>query len=77
MTLERHDSSVSQQSVSTDRPPTNITIRNSDKENKTTNYLEILDAKFNKRGRSSKIGTAENKVKTKGQFDDCSKDLIV
>jgi hypothetical protein len=65
MTLDRHDSSVSQQSVSSDRPPTNITIRNSDKENKTTNYLEILDAKFNKRGRSNKNMTRENKVKSK------------
>jgi len=54
MTLDRHDTSTSsyKNSVTSDRPPTNLSIKNTDKENKTTNYLQILDMKFNKKGKS-------------------------
>ena len=58
LTLDRHETSLSShQSLASDRQPTNISIKNSDKENKTINYLDILDIKFNKRGRGNKTLT--------------------
>lgn len=57
-----------QQSFSSDKKPANISIKTTEKENKTANYLEILDLKFNKRIKPQQK-VAEVKIKTRDQFN--------
>lgn len=68
MTLDKHEYVSKNESISSDRTPTNISIKTTEKENRTQNYLEILDMKFNKKIRpiaKTRVAAAVNKVKSK------------